>query len=212
MKLTVFLILLCVAGFIYPMFFIQDIDSFYDTYAFSGQNLPERPYVLVTSIFMHGNLMHLISNILVLFFFGMAVEKEIGPWKMMAIFFAGGFLGDLLSLLVYPFDALSVGASAGIFALVGAGILVKPLDFSFYPFIMPMPLALIGIMYAIYNIYGFITDPLGEISYIAHFGGLIVGLTYGFRREGFKKGMKIILLMLLLMIAIPVIFMMLFMQ
>lgn len=210
MKLTLILILLCLVGFIYPVFFVDDIDLFYTTYGFSGKNLFERPYVLLTSIFMHAGLVHLLSNIFVLFFFGIAVEKEVGALKTLTLFMFGAFLGDILSLLVYPFDALSVGASAGIFALVGAGILVRPFNISFYPFIMPVPLALLGVLYAVYNILGFISDPTGEISYIAHFGGLFVGLAYGFRREGLKKGIKIIILMLLLMIVIPIIFLMLF--
>ena len=125
-------------------------------------------------------------------------------------FLLGAFLGDLLSLFVYPFDSLSVGASAGIFALIGAGILVKPFDLSFYPFIMPIPLALLGLVYAVYNIYGFVAEPTGNISYIAHFGGLFVGLTYGFTREGIKKGIKLILIMLFIMIIIPILFLILF--
>ena len=60
-----------------------------------------------------------------------------------------------------------------------------------------------------HNIYGFIAEPDSQISYIAHFGGLFVGMYYGFHTVGIKKGMKIILLvlaaMILLMISIPII-------
>jgi membrane associated rhomboid family serine protease len=212
MKLTLLLILICVVGFFYPFFFIGDeagINKFYETYGFSGENMLERPYVLVTSIFMHGSLVHLLSNIFVLFFFGVAVEKEVGSARMLAIFLLGSFLGDLMSLLVYPFNELAIGASAGIFALIGAGILLKPVDFSMVPFIVPIPLALVGLFYAVYNFYGFIAEPAGNISYIAHFGGLFVGLAYGFKKTGIKKGTKIILIALFIIIIIKILFTML---
>ena len=118
------------------------------------------------------------------------IESELGK-KMLLIFFLGAFLGDLLSLFAYPFTTISIGASAGVFALMGAGILIKPFDLSFYPLIVPIPLAFLGILYAIYNVYGFIFDSGSNISYIAHFGGLAVGLYYGFRIAG-KRGLKII--------------------
>ncbi|MFH0832367.1 MAG: rhomboid family intramembrane serine protease [Candidatus Aenigmatarchaeota archaeon] len=210
MKLTLFLIFLCVVGFIFPILFVADLENFANVYGFSGKNLFERPYVLVTSIFLHADITHLLSNILVLFFFGIAVESELGKKKTLAIFFLGAFLGDLLSLLVYPPDAIAIGASGGIFALIGAGILVRPLDLSFYPLVLPIPLALIGLMYAFYNAYDFMFAPESNISYIAHFGGLFVGLLYGFRREGVRKSLKIILLFFAIMILIPILWTILF--
>ncbi len=206
MKLTLFLIFLMVASFIYS-FSLPDTESVLDAYGFSGKNLLERPYVLLTSIFLHGDLSHLLSNIFVLFFFGMGVEKEIGAVRMLLVFLAGAVMGDLLSLLVYSFDSVAIGASAGIFAVVGAGILVAPFDLSFYPYIMPVPLGFLGVMYALYNAYGFVAEPASKISYIAHFGGLFAGLFYGFRRQGIKKSLTTIAIIVFLMILLPVIWM-----
>src|SRR3989338_3851416 len=123
MKLTLLLIAIMIIGFAVPLFFVQDIEGFYNTFGFSGKNFLERPYVVVTSIFMHGGIEHLLSNLLVLIFFGLAVEAELGVKKMLVIFFLGAFAGDFFSLFFYPFDAVAIGASAGIFALVGAGML-----------------------------------------------------------------------------------------
>jgi hypothetical protein len=201
MKLTWLLVLLCITGFAFGVYYGE---PFYDYYGFSVNNALERPYVLVTSIFMHGSLEHLLSNILVLVFFGLAVESELGKLRMLGIFFLGAFAGDILSALVYPADTLAVGASAGIFALMGVGMLVRPLDLSFYPLIIPIPLAMLGLSYALYNVYGFIMNTDPGISYIAHFGGLFVGLAFGFRREGWKKGLRTIIITFLIMILIPV--------
>ena len=207
MKFTWILVLICILGFVYAALYADQ--NFYDTYGFSFNNIQQRPYVLVTSIFMHASLEHLLSNILVMIFFGLAVESELGTKRMLLIFFLGAFAGDFLSLLVYPPTEIAVGASAGIFALIGIGMLVKPLDLSFYPLIVPVPLALLGLAYAIYNVYGFVTNVDPNISYIAHFGGLFVGMAFGFRREGWKRGLKIIAITFLVMILIPLLWLVL---
>ncbi len=193
MRLTLLLAAAMVIVFAGTVLFVDNIDEFYNYYGFSGANLLERPYVLVTSIFLHAGIEHLLSNLLVLIFFGFAVEKEMGPLKTLVIFMLGAVAGDLLSLAVYPFGAISVGASAGIFALIGVGMLVRPLDISFYPLVLPVPLLFLGIAYAVYNVYGFFFLPASDISYIGHFGGLFVGLVVGFAHTGMKKGMRTLL-------------------
>ncbi len=203
---TVALIIIMLMAFAYAVIIVpaEGLDAFYSQYGFSGANMLSRPYTLITSIFLHAGLAHLLSNIMTLLFFGSAIEGELGKTKMLAIFFIGAFVGDIFSLFIYPFDAIAVGASAGIFALIGAGIFVKPFDLSMYPYIIPIPLALLGIMYAIYNAYGFVAGP-SNISYIAHFGGLVVGVIYGVRREGWKRSLLIVSLMVLILVAIPLV-------
>lgn len=206
MRATILLSLLMLIGFFYEIFFAPDLNSLINTYGFSGANLVSNPISILTSIFLHGGIDHLLANLFVLIFFGHAVEKELGSAKLLAIFFLGAFAGDLLSLFVYPWDALSIGASAGIFALVGVGMLVKPVDLSFYPFIVPVPLIFLGLLYALYNVYGFIFDLESNVSYIAHFGGLAVGLLFGFHYGGWRRGLKILLITLAIMILIPMIY------
>lgn len=175
---------------------------------FSGANAIEKPWTFITSIFLHFDIAHLLSNMFVLIFFGTSVENEMGKGKMLLIFFSGAILGNIFSFFYYSPDIVSIGASAGIFALVGAGMIVKPLDMSFYPFMVPMPLGIIGILYAIYNAIGLVT-PAGDVAYIAHLGGLIIGLAAGFAHEGFWQGMKTISLsviaIIIAILIIPVI-------
>ncbi len=189
---------------LYFSFFVAQPEPLFNKYGFSVNNFFERPYVIITSIFLHSGIVHLLSNIIILFFFGSAVESEIGKAKTLLLFFLGAFAGDFFSSFFYTSDTVSIGASAGVFALVGAGILIKPFELSFYPYMMPLPLALLGIMYAVYNIYGFFVLS-DNISYIGHFGGLFVGLAYGFHRKGTKKSLLIILGMLVLIMLIPVV-------
>ena len=199
MRLTIILVALCVIGFATTTVLGGQI---YDQYGFSLNNLTARPYVLVTSIFLHGSIEHLLSNMLILIFFCLAVEKELGWRKTSVIFFIGAFAGDLLSLFAYSPDTIAVGSSAGIFALIGAGMLVKPMDMELYPLAMPIPLAVLGIGYALYNVFGFVTGIDPDVSYIAHFGGLFVGVLFGMRHAE-KKGWKIIAITFVIMVVIP---------
>jgi len=91
MKFTLLLISVIIASFVLPLFLFGDMESFYNTFGFSGGNFLERPYVIITSIFMHGSIDHLLSNIIVLLFFGAAVEDELKWKKMLIIFFLGAF-------------------------------------------------------------------------------------------------------------------------
>ncbi|MBI3190610.1 rhomboid family intramembrane serine protease [archaeon] len=186
---------------------MDNSEAFLNNYGFSGENLIARPYTLVTSIFLHASLAHLLANILAWFFFGYAVEKELGVARMLAIFFLGAIAGDFLSLLFYPSSIVGIGASAGIFALVGAGMLVKPLDLSFYPMIVPVPLIFLGIAYALYNVYEFFFAFDPTISYAGHFGGLIIGLAFGLRHTGMRKGLLTVIIALGIMILIPLLWM-----
>lgn len=208
MKASLFLCLICVLVFIYTLSLPSDAqDSLVERYGFSGENLFSHPDVLLTSTFLHGSWEHLLSNILILFFFGSAVEGELGKRKMLLIFFLGAIAGDLFSLIfyftgIYGWSLPSIGASAGVFALIGTGMLVRPFDLSYYPYLIPIPLAFLGLIYAVYNAIGFVAGP-SNISYIAHFGGLFLGLYFGFKHEGWREGLRIILVMIMIMILTP---------
>lgn len=210
MKITLLLITITILAFFVPLFTVEDLNGFYTEYGFSNEGLHERPWILVTSIFLHGSLEHLISNILVWLFFGIAVEGELGRNKMLLIFFLGAFLGDGLSVFFYTSDTIFVGASAGIFALVGAGMLIRPLDMSFYPLVVPIPLALLGMAYVLFNVYAFLTGSAGNISYIGHLSGLTVGFAFGIHKVGARRGLKIMFVTFLLLILIPLIYILLF--
>ena len=77
-------------------------------------------YQLLTSLFIHGNIVHLFGNMLFLFIFGLRAEEVFSLPEYLAIFFLGGLIGNLFSLLLLPLNLPSVGASGAIFAIFGA--------------------------------------------------------------------------------------------
>lgn len=82
------------------------------------QNPLFQPFQLVTSFFMHGGIMHIFFNMLVLFMFGADVERTLGPKKFLFLYLSAGFGANLLYLLAnYGYvQYLTQGFSADQFA------------------------------------------------------------------------------------------------
>ena len=181
---------------------------------FSLENVLEgRLHVFLTSIFLHAGPDHIVLNLLALLFFGKAVEETLGWKKLLLIFFASAIVGNLAVLSavllgLMPYGAVTIGASGAVFGLLGVAMLVDPLEIVIYPYVVPVPLILVAVMYTIYNIGAFFTTVLTgaatDVAYVAHIGGLIAGLLMGFKIEGRKKGIMSILLILLTLILIPI--------
>ena len=88
MKITYGIILVCVI--IYAAFNMVpewEVDDLYENFGFSGENLfAGKIWTIVTSIFVHGSFLHLISNMLALFFFGRALEEDVPNDRFLVIF------------------------------------------------------------------------------------------------------------------------------
>jgi len=145
--------------------------------AFSTANLLNgRVWTLVTSLFLHADILHLAGNMIFLYAFGNALEKEVGAEKTFLAFFLGGILSLLFGVFFYTPDVFLIGASAAIFTLTAVVMLMKPLKFSFIFF---MPLGLVAIIYIIYNVVAVQTGVEGNVAYISHVIGFAVGIPLG---------------------------------
>ncbi|TRZ54817.1 rhomboid family intramembrane serine protease [archaeon] len=165
----------------------------------------------LTSIFLHASPEHLLLNMFALYFFGRVVEQQIGWKKMLLIFMGTGIAGDAalsaaallgLSSPLIP----TIGASAAIFGLLGVAMFLKPMEIVMYPYIVPVPLILVALLYVLYNITAFAailaSGQESEIAYVAHIGGLAAGILAGLKIEGKKRGALILLAFILLIIVI----------
>ena len=223
-KLTYFLIIACMIVFLFEIFYALQNGSFgdenfknaleklFNDYGFSLQNLLSgRYWTLMTSVFLHADPEHLIMNMLALFFFGRVVEMGLGRKKFLLIFITSAIIGNIAFLIssffIGSLGNSVIGASAAIFGLMGTAMLVKPLEFVFYPYLIPVPLILVAVLYTLSNIGSFllVASSLEEsnISYIAHIGGLASGMLFGFREEKSKKGFAILLFLLIILILTP---------
>jgi membrane associated rhomboid family serine protease len=199
---TIILVILCISATIYAWSY-YDTQYIFDEYGFSTNNLLSgKLWVLITSIFLHSDINHLVLNLIALLVFGTILEKEIGSKKILILFLFGAFIGDFLSSLFYPLDVSSIGASAGIFAIMTAALLIKPVQIEAY---IPIPIGVIALGYIASMIVGLITGTPEGVSHIGHLGGALVGLFYGFKVKGSKSGLRIITAIFLIFLFVPVI-------
>lgn len=153
---------------------------FYDKYKFRSDavRLYKDYKRMVTSGFLHVSWMHLIFNMVALYFFSGTLELYLGPVRFLIIYFLSLIGGDLLSLFIHRYDGDydSVGSSAGVTGVIFASIALFPgmgIGMLFIP--VSIPAWLFGLVYVLYSIYG-IRSRTNNIGHDAHLGGALVGL------------------------------------
>jgi membrane associated rhomboid family serine protease len=187
MKFTNFLIFLCVSITLYSWGAKENL-AFSEYALFNGGY-----YTLMTGLFVHGNSMHLVGNMIFLYVFGNNLEDEVGAFNTALVFFTGGVLTFILSIPFYP-GANMLGASAAIFSVMAALLLVRRPGYSFQ-FLSPIgPLAL---LYFIFNIIAVKNAAGGNVAYMSHVLGFIIGLFFGARwNKKWKESLLITILLL----------------
>ncbi|QRV14365.1 rhomboid family intramembrane serine protease [Haloterrigena salifodinae] len=146
----------------------------------------EYVWTWVTSIFSHStnNLMHIVGNSIVIFFFGPLVERYVGSRDFAILFVVSGVLAGLSQVAIsviqgYPTAVL--GASGAALAILGVLTVLNP-DLKVYLyFILPVPIWLLTAGYALISIT-FLSGVIGGgggIAHGAHLVGLVIGLAYG---------------------------------
>jgi membrane associated rhomboid family serine protease len=169
------LILLCVFATLFYWFVeghpVEDLLIFKGAEFFEGKF-----WTPVTAIFIHGDLIHLIGNMLFLFVFGNTLENEFGADKTLGVFFLGGVFSFIISAFFYGMKTTMIGASAAIFTLMAIVMLTKPLRFSW---LFLMPLGLVALLYLLFNIAATYYGKGGGVGYLAHVIGFLIGFPFG---------------------------------
>jgi membrane associated rhomboid family serine protease len=143
---------------------------------------------LLTAMFMHGGLMHLLGNMLYLYIFGDNIENRLGHGRYLAFYLACGLLASLAHVftsvaiganLLIP----SLGASGAISGVLGGYLLLHPkrrVRVLMFRVIMQVPAVVaIGVWFAfqlISSIGMFSGGDGGGVAYGAHIGGFIAGV------------------------------------
>jgi len=135
-----------------------------------------RVWTLITAIFVHENLIHLLGNMIFLYVFGNTLESITDGKHVLGAFFLGGVLSFPLSLPFFLPDATFVGASAAIFTLTAVVMLMKPLRFSW---LLLMPVGLVAILYFLYNAVEVYFHMQSDIAYVSHIIGFVLGVPLG---------------------------------
>lgn len=151
-------------------------------------------YRFITAMFMHANLEHIFGNMLVLLFLGASLERTIGRFKYILIYFGAGILAGLASfgynmwqehtITIAQHTSMGIGASGAIFGVVGALLYIILVHRGYHNGISAVQV----IIFTALNIYNGVIDA--QIDQAAHVGGFIAGFLLAFllyRKETYNR-------------------------
>jgi len=160
--------------------------SFTEAFMLISADIFKRPWILLTSMFLHGGLDHLFFNMYGLFLFGILLEQKIGAKKFAFIYLLSGLLAAFISSFFYP---RALGASGAIMGIIGALIILMPNLRLLFLFAIPMPLWIAGIIWILIDFFGiFIPSGIANIAHLVGMGtGLLIGLYFKRQRRIYQK-------------------------
>ena len=152
-------------------------------------------FALVTSMFLHGGVIHIIGNMVFLYIFGDNIEDRFGHFKYLILYLfwgiAAGIIHSFYAVSVGGGDIPAVGASGAISGVLGAYLILFPrakiftVITAFFITTVRIPaLAYIPIWFILQVIFS-IFNPEGGVAYLAHIGGFVVGAGVSFLAKSF---------------------------
>ena len=161
----------------------------------SFPDLIRKPWTLLTYMFLHEGFLHILFNMLWLFWFGRIFLEYLDQKKLVSVYLLGGITGAILYIIsfnLFPVfksvvtESVALGASASVIAVVIAITAYVPNHTVYLMFIGPVKIKYIGIIiFVVTSVLDFSTNTGGKI---AHIGGAILGLLY---TSQFRKGKDI---------------------
>lgn len=136
-------------------------------------------WLLVTHAFLHANLLHLVVNMVALWFTGPLLEELLGPLRYLLLYLGGAVFGGILQTLATPGSVDLVGASGSVCALlVGFGTLFPNLQITaliFFVIPMKMKASTLGWLVILGSLFFWLLGIERQIGHLAHLGGGIAG-------------------------------------
>ncbi len=194
---TYALVILNVLAFLWELSLGQQLDRALLNVAF----IPARFWIagnwiadamtIVISMFLHGGLLHIGSNMLYLWIFGDNIEDRLGHGRYLIFYLACGFLATFAHAVFSPGSRIpAIGASGAIAGVLGAYLILFPharvltvIPIFFFITLRELPaVILLGLWFVLQLFSGVgslgVTDAqdLGGVAYFAHIGGFVAGL------------------------------------
>ena len=166
-------------GVVQVLLALVGVDPWYFALAWP---LADRPWTLVTSIFAHGSLGHLLSNLLGLVVVGIFLERRTSPTRFYAFFLVAGVAAGVaqvaVTTLVFGQQTAVLGASGAVFALLGYVLAANRLTETIAAGIAVSPRVQLAVVFGVAGTLTVVTAGAG-VALIAHFTGLSLGLLAG---------------------------------
>lgn len=162
-------------------FVIQNINARYTHYfELVPSDIFTRPWILITHMFLHANGLHLLLNMMFLFFIGPELERRVGGKKFLAIYFISGLVAALgysfWTLFVLGTNAPAVGASGALMGIFACLAILAP-DIVLYVYFIPMKITYALIFFILLDL--FLSSSGDLVAHSAHLSGVVAGLVIG---------------------------------
>lgn len=148
-------------------------------------NLIFKPWTIFTYMFLHQDFLHVIFNMLILYWFGQIFLQHFDNKKLLSVYIVGGLAGAAFFIIAFnliplfdqviPF-AIALGASASVMAIVIAISVYIPNHKIHLMFLGPVPLKYIATFYIVLDVLSIASENAG--GHIAHLGGALFGYLY----------------------------------
>lgn len=136
----------------------------------------DRPWTLVTYMFLHGGMWHILFNMLGLYFFGPRLELELGSRDFLLLYFVSGVAGALLSFLT-PYAAI-VGASGAVFGVLIGFARYWPREQIYIWGILPLEARWLVVIMTALSLLGGFGGLSDGVAHFAHLGGFAGGFLF----------------------------------
>ena len=170
---------------------VPDVLYNYGSLSYEGIIQNGEWYRFLTSLFLHGDMSHLVSNMIMLFFLGDIVEKELGHFKYFILYFLAGIAGGATSLYFKYLEIQSgleavgsIGASGAVFGMLGGllWLIIRNKG-------KLAELTFIKVLFLIfYTLYGGLMSS--QVDNAAHFGGVLTGFLAAILLYRKKSGLR----------------------
>jgi membrane associated rhomboid family serine protease len=155
-------------------------------------NFLTKPWTIITYMFTHQSFLHILFNILFLYWFGQMFVQYLNQRQLLGLYILGGFAGAVLYMIAFNFFpvfsaikyvAIAIGASASVMAIIIAVASLTPNQTVYLLFFGQVKLKYIAIAVVFLDIISIPTDNAG--GHIAHLGGAITGFifTYYYKKN-----------------------------
>lgn len=193
MMIAILALVFCIFKFIYITYYLSGLTklSFYnnifDWFILPAQieRIIDRPWTVLTYMFMHDGVFHMLGNVLWLWAFGYILQDLAGNTKLVPLFLYGGVAGAFLFVVtnnLFPVLSSQIegktlqGASAGVMAIAIATTSLAP-NYRIFPMLNGgIPLWIITIIFVIIDFASIPSENGG--GHIAHIGGALIGLLF----------------------------------
>jgi membrane associated rhomboid family serine protease len=147
------------------------------------QEFLTKPWTIFTYMFLHYNFIHILFNLLGLYWFGKMFLYRFDGEKLLGLYILGGIMGGALYMVSYNLfpvfenaDGLLLGASASIFAILVALAVYEPNQEIYLAFVGAVKMKWVAVFYLALSAIGIsASNPGGNI---AHLGGALWGYLY----------------------------------